>query len=80
MRALFKRLSDKSRAAKWSTLFGRTITADQIARASTGQTVFADHVIAGLSNLIGLSDGQPQINYEDFMDGGEEITAQFYFQ
>lgn len=30
----FKRLSDKSRAAKWSTLFGRTITADQIVRAS----------------------------------------------
>jgi hypothetical protein len=75
----FKRLSDKSRAAKWRALFGRTITADQIARASTGQTVFADHVIAGLSDLVGLSDGQPQINYEDFMDGGEEITAQFYF-
>ncbi|SPE30271.1 hypothetical protein SBA2_50010 [Acidobacteriia bacterium SbA2] len=75
----FQRLSDKSRAAKWSTLFGRTITADQIARASAGQTVFADHVVAGLSDLIGLTDGQSQINYEDFADGGEEITAQFYF-
>ncbi|MGD0127348.1 MAG: hypothetical protein ABSF46_18455 [Terriglobia bacterium] len=75
----FKRLSDKSRAAKWSTLFARTITTEQIARASTGHTVFADHVIAGLSDLIGLADGQPQINYEDFADGGEEIAAQFYF-
>jgi len=76
----FKRLSDKSRAAKWSALFGRTISAEQIAQASTGKTVFADQVIAGLSNLIGLAEGQPQINYEDFTDGGEEITDQFYLQ
>ncbi len=73
-----KRLSDKSRATKWSALFGRTLTADQIARAATRQSVFADGVIAALSGLIGLSGGQ--INYQDFLDGGEEITAQLYFK
>ncbi len=73
-----QRLSDKSRAAKWSALFGRTLTADEIARTATGPTVFSDGIIAGLSKLIGLSDGQSQINYQDFLEG-EEITAQLYF-
>jgi hypothetical protein len=75
-----KRLSDKSRAAKWGSLFGRTLSIDQIQQAVTQQTPFADHVIAGLSKLIGLCDGQSQINYQDFLDQEEEITAEFYFK
>ncbi len=75
-----KRLSDKSRAAKWSSLFGRTLSADQIKQTVTHRTAFADGVIAGLGELIGLRGGQPQMNYEDFLDGGEEITAQLYFK
>jgi len=74
-----KRLTDKSRAAKWSSLFRRTLGTDQIQQRVTHQTVFADGVIAGLGELIGLR-GQPQMNYEDFLDGGEEITAQLYFK
>jgi hypothetical protein len=62
-----KRLRDKSRAAKWSALFGRTLTAEQIAQAATGQTVFSDAIVGGLSKLIGLS-GQPQINYQDCLE------------
>jgi len=75
-----KRLSDKSRAAKWSSLFGRTLSTDQIKQVVAHQTAFADGVIAGLGELIGLRGGQPQMNYEDFLDGGEEITAQLYFK
>src|SRR5580700_10459353 len=63
-----KRLSDKSRAAKWSTLFSQTLSADQIRQAVTKQTAFADGIIARLSELIGLRDGQPQRNYQDFLD------------
>src|SRR5580693_7893366 len=72
-----KRLNDKSRAAKWSSLFGRTLSTDQIKQAVTRQTAFADSVIAGLGGLIGLR-GQPQMNYQDFLDGGEEITSRLY--
>jgi hypothetical protein len=75
-----KRLSDKSRAAKWSSLFGRTLSIDQIEQAVRQQTPFADDIIAGLSELIGLRDGQPQINYQDFLGEEEKITAEFYFK
>jgi hypothetical protein len=74
-----KRLRDKSRAAKWSALFGRTLTAEQIAQAATGQTVFSDAIVGGLSKLIGLS-GQPQINYQDCLEEEGAIAAQLYFQ
>jgi hypothetical protein len=75
-----KRLSEKSRSTKWSELFRRTVTTDQIALAAARETVFAEGIVAGLSKLIGLSDGQPQINYQDFLDDEKEITAQFYFK
>ena len=75
-----KRLSDKSRAAKWSSLFGRTLSRDQIRQAVTKQSAFADDILAGLSELIGLRNGQPQMNYQDFLDEEEKITAQFYFK
>ena len=67
MPGLLKRLSDKSRATKWSTLFGRTLSADQIITGGVPkQTAFADGIIAGLSELIGLSDGQPQSQLSGF--------------
>jgi hypothetical protein len=75
-----KRLSDKSRAAKWSSLFGRMLNIGQIQQAITRQTSFADNVVAGLSELIGLRDGQPQLNYRDFLDERHEIAATFYFK
>jgi hypothetical protein len=71
-----KRLSEKSRAAKWSNLFGRTLSTYQIKDAVARQTVFADQTIAGLSEPIGLLDGQSQINYQDVLDEEEKITAQ----
>ncbi len=75
-----KRLSDKARAAKWSSLFGRTFSINQINHAVTRQTAFTDDIVAGLSDLIGLRDGQPQINYWDFLDQGEDVSAEFYFK
>src|SRR6185369_96760 len=75
-----KRLTKKSRAAKWSSLFGRTLTTDQTERTLARQTVFADDIIAGLSELIGLGDRQAQTNYQDFLNNEEEITAQLYFE
>lgn len=75
-----KQLSDKSRAAKWSSLFGRSLSIDQIKQTVEQQTVFADDIIAGLGKLIGLRDGQPQNNYQDFLGQEEKITAEFYFK
>jgi hypothetical protein len=75
-----KQLSEKSRAATWSRLFGRTLSTEQIERTVTRQTVFADDIVAGLSELIGLGDGQPQMNYQDFLDDEKEVTAEFYFK
>jgi hypothetical protein len=74
-----KRLRDKARAAKWSSLFGRTVSIDQIKQAVTRQTPFADDIVAGLSELIGLRDGQPQINYRDFLDNADDVSAEFHF-
>ena len=68
----FQRLSDESRATKWSSLFKRTLTVDQLRQVASAQTTFADDIIAGLSELIGLSGGQPQMNYQDFLDEEEE--------
>lgn len=75
-----KRLRDKSRAARWSSLFGRALNIDQIKQTATRQSAFADDIIAGLSELIGLRDGQPQINYRDFLDEAEQISAEFYLK
>ena len=75
-----KGLSDKLRAAKWNSLFGRTLSIEQINQAVTKQTAFADVIIAGLSKLIGLGDGQPQMNYQDFLDETAGIAAQFFFK
>jgi hypothetical protein len=75
-----KGLSDKLRAAKWSSLFGRTLSIDQIKQTAMKQTPFADGILAGLSELIGLRDGQSQMNYQDFLDEEEKLTAQFYFK
>ncbi len=75
-----KQLNDKARSAKWSSLFGRTLSIDQLREKATKQTAFADGVIGGLSALIGLSHGQPQINFEDFLAGEEKSAAQLYFK
>jgi hypothetical protein len=75
-----KRLSDKSRAARWGSLFGRTLRIEQFTQTLTKQTAFADDIIAGLSELIGLEGGRPQRNYQDFLDEEAECTAQFYFK
>ena len=75
-----KRLSDKARPAKWSSIFSRVLSAEQINAAAAPQSVFADNIIAGLSELIGLRHGQPQMNYQDFLDEPDEITAQFHFK
>ncbi len=75
-----KRLSDKSRATKWSSLFGQPLSTGQINQALTKATAFADEIVSGLSDLIGLRDGQALINYQDMRDGEEQITAQFHFK
>ncbi len=75
-----KRLSNKARPVKWNSVFSRTLSAEQINAAAAPESVFADNIIARLSELIGLSHGQPQMNYQDFLDEPEEITAEFYFK
>ncbi len=75
-----KQLSNKSRSTKWSGLFGRTLGAGEIEQAAAVQTAFADEIVAGLSSLIGLGSGQPQMNYSDFADGEEAATAELYFK
>jgi hypothetical protein len=75
-----KRLSDKARPTKWNSVFSRTLDAEQINTAAAPDSVFADSVIAGLSELIGLRHGQSQMNYQDFLDEPKEITAEFHFK
>jgi hypothetical protein len=75
-----KRLRDQARAGKWSRLFRRTLTGDQFKQTVAKPSAFADDVIAGLSRLIGLDGGQPQRNYQDFLEDEQEITAQLYFK
>jgi hypothetical protein len=75
-----KSLSDKPRAAKWSALFGRAVSSEQITQAAASESVFSDGIVAGLAQLIGLSSRQALMNYQDLLDGGEEITAQLYFK
>ena len=75
-----KQLSEKSRAAKWSSLFGRTLSIDQIRQVVTKQTALADDIVGGLSELIGLRDGQPQMNYQDFLDEGEAAQRRVLLQ
>lgn len=75
-----KRLSDKARPAKWSSIFSRVLSAEQINAAVASQSVFADNIIASLSELIGLRHGQSQMNYQDFLDEPAEITTEFHFK
>jgi len=75
-----KQLSEKSRAAKWSSLFRRTLSIDQIRQVVTKQTALTDDIVGGLSELIGLRDGQPQMNYQDFLDEEKQLSAEFYFK
>ena len=76
----FRRLTEKARATKWSTLFGRELTVDQLRQAARPRTAFADDNLAELSRLIGLSGGQPQRNYQDLRDDEPTTTTQLYFR
>src|SRR4029453_10301662 len=73
-----KVLSDASRAAQWSKVFGRSLCADPIAQARSTNSAFADDALAGLSRLIGLTDGQSQLHYQDLLED-EARTHHLHF-
>jgi hypothetical protein len=64
-----KILSAKSRAAQWSKVFGKALSVEHITQAITRQTAFADDVVAELSRLVGLTEGQSQLHYQDLREG-----------
>jgi hypothetical protein len=73
-----KVLSDASRAKHWSKVFGRSLSAQSIRQATTKDSAFADDVLAELSRLIGLTDGQSQLHYRDLRED-EALTHHLHF-
>jgi hypothetical protein len=73
-----KVLSDKSRAAQWSKVFGKALSVEDIKQATTTTSAFADDAVAGLSRLIGLTGGQSQLHYQDLLED-EAVTDHLHF-
>src|SRR6185295_14292528 len=73
-----KILSDRSRAAQWSKVFGRPLSGERIAEAITRESVFADDTLAELSHVIGLTGGQSQLHYQDLRED-EALTHLLHF-
>jgi hypothetical protein len=73
-----KILSNASRAAQWSKVFGKPLTVEHITQATTRNSAFADGVLAELSRLIGLTEGQSQLHYQDLVDD-EALTHHLHF-
>jgi len=74
-----KRLSNKSQAAQWSKLFGKTLTASDINEAVDTRTAFADDTLAKLCQLAGITGYQYQMQYQDFSNQPETISEQCHF-
>ena len=75
-----KILSDKSRAAQWSKVFGKALSVEDITQAITINSAFADDALAGLSRLIGLTGGQSQLHYQDLRgEEDESLTHHLHF-
>lgn len=73
-----KVLSDRSRAAQWSKVFGKALSVEDIKQATTTTSAFADDAVAGLSRLIGLTGGQSQLHYQDLLED-EALTDHLHF-
>ena len=73
-----KILNAKSRATQWSKVFGRALSAGDIAKAIATESAFADDAVAELSRLIGLTGGQSQLHYQDFRED-EAATEHLHF-
>ena len=73
-----KVLSDASRAAQWSKVFGQSLSVEGITQAITRNSAFADDALAGLSRLIGLTGGQSQLHYQDLLDD-QPLTHHLHF-
>jgi hypothetical protein len=63
-----KILSDKSRAAQWSKVFGKALNVEHFTQATSRNSAFADDALAELSRLIGLTGGQSQLHYNDLRE------------
>jgi hypothetical protein len=61
-------LSGGSRATRWRKVFGKRLSAADIKEAATPNSAFADDAVAGLSRLIGLTDGQSQLHYQELLE------------
>ena len=73
-----KVLSDASRAAQWSKVFGKPLSVEGIRQAITRDSAFADDAVAELSRLIGLTGGQSQLHYQDLRED-EALTHHLHF-
>ena len=73
-----KALSDKSRAAQWSKVFGKPLSAEGITQAIARNSAIADDALAELSRLIGLTGGQSQRHYQDLREDAA-LTHHLHF-
>jgi hypothetical protein len=63
-----KALTGKSRATQWSKVFGKPLSVEDITQAAAKESAFADDVVAALSQLIGLTGGQSQLQYQELRE------------
>jgi hypothetical protein len=75
-----KRLTDKARAAQWTKVFARPVTAAGIEQAANRETAFADDNLHELGGLVGLAGERTQRHYRDFEAEPTAITADFHFK
>jgi hypothetical protein len=73
-----KVLNDASRSKQWSKVFGKPLSVERIRQAMTRESAFADDALAELSALIGLTDGQSQLSYQDLRED-EAPTQHLHF-
>ena len=72
-------LDPKKRARQWGALFGRRLIADEIERAATGDSAFAEAALSRLAGLVGLPGDRPLIHYRDLAEQPEAGASVIHF-
>src|SRR5262249_50984018 len=63
-----KMLTAAARAKQWSKVFGKPLSVEHIKHATAPNSAFADDNVAELSRLVGLTQGQSQLHFQDLRE------------
>ncbi len=78
--SISKQMKPVARSKNWSSYFVRPITSEEITSAALRNSAFADDNISALSQLIGLSKGQSQLQYQDVRDDTAAHIKHLFFK